>query len=48
MDELEKMTNVKMEFVKHQTPYGTFPVSKQRIDYIKLKAKNNWDVFMKV
>jgi len=48
LDELEKMTNVKMEFVKRKTPYGAFPVSKERIDYIKLKAKNNWDVFKKV
>lgn len=48
LDELEKMTDVKMEFVKHKTPYGAFPVSIQRINYIKLKAENNWDVFMKV
>jgi len=50
LDKVEKRANVKMEFPKNDggAPYGAYPVYKQRIDYIKLKAKHNWDHFTKV
>lgn len=50
LNKVEKRANVTMEFPKNdgEAPYGAYPVYKQRIDYIKLKSKHNWDHYIKV
>lgn len=46
LESVEKVAGVTMEFpFSEGSPVGLFPMHAQRIESIKLKAKNNWNIY---